>query len=564
VPALARAPAFSAAAASLGEVLRNRGIRRIEISWTTGTAADWALLVALLVVAYDAGGAVAAGLLGAVRVLPAIVLTPFSTPLVERFRGDRVLMGINLVRSAGSVLIAIVVGSEAPVEVTFVLAAVVAGAGSLVRPIQTALLPALARTPSELVAANVASSTGEAVGTFVGPLLAGILVATTGSVTTSLLIAATFAAAAAAVTGVRFEQATDAWAGKADRATRFRLRDVPSALRPYPSVALVVCGFVAQVFVRGLLITFVVVASIELLGLGDTGVGLLNAAIGIGGLIGALGALGLGSRSRLGSVFVLALAFWGLPLVLIGAWPAAALALAALVVTGISNAVLDVSGFTLVQRGVRNEDRVTIFGAMESLFGVALLAGSLLAPVLLSVIGIRAALVVTGLALPILALVTWRPITTWARRTTGIEEQIALLRRNPLFAPLPLTALDRLAETMRPASYAPGQVLMRMGEIGDRYVLIVDGEVGVEDEHRQLRICGPTEGVGEIALLRRVPRTATVTARTPVEAFEIDAATFLAAVAGPAASVAAEELASARLERSEAAIDAATERPVER
>jgi CRP-like cAMP-binding protein len=100
---------------------------------------------------------------------------------------------------------------------------------------------------------------------------------------------------------------------------------------------------------------------------------------------------------------------------------------------------------------------------------------------------------------------------------------------------------------------------MRKGELGDRYVLIVDGEVGVEDEHRRLRICGPTDGLGEIALLRRVPRTATVTARTPVEVFEIDAATFLAAVAGPAASAVAEELASARLERSEAAASAATE-----
>ncbi len=557
-----RSQALSAAATSLGEVLENRGIRRIEISWTTGTAADWALLVVLLIVAYDAGGAVAAGLLGAVRVLPAIVVTPFSTPLVERFRGDRVLIWINLVRSVGSVLIAIVVGSGAPVETTYVLAALVAGAGSLVRPIQTALLPGLARTPRELVAANVASSTGEAVGTFVGPLLAGILVAATGSVTATLLVAAAFAAAGAAVTGVHFEQAADARAGRPDRATRFRLGDVPRVLRRYPSVTLVVCGFVAQVFVRGLLITFIVVASIELLGLGDTGVGLLNAAIGIGGLLGALGALGLGSRSQLGRVFVVALACWGFPLVLIGAWPVAALALAALVVTGISNAVLDVSGFTLVQRGVRNEDRVTIFGAMESLFGIALLAGSLLAPVLLAVLGTRVALAVAGLALPALALVTWRPITTWAKRTTGIEEQIALLRRNPLFAPLPLTALDRLAETMRPVSYPPRQVLMRKGEIGDRYVLIVDGEVEVEDERGQLGTCGPSEGVGEIALLRRVPRTATVTARTRVEAFEIDAATFLAAVAGPAASAVAEELASARLERSTDAARAETEQPV--
>ena len=127
---------------------------------------------------------------------------------------------------------------------------------------------------------------------------------------------------------------------------------------------MVIGGFVAQTFVRGLPITFIVVASIELLEMGDSGVGLLNAAFGLGGLIGAIAALGLRAGPRLGVVFVIALAGWGLPLALIGAWPAAAVALAALFVAGMSNAMLDVSGFTLVQRGVRNEDRVTVFGLM--------------------------------------------------------------------------------------------------------------------------------------------------------------------------------------------------------
>ena len=133
--------AATSAAHAVREVLRNRSIRRIEIAWTTGTAADWALLVVLLVVAYEAGGALAAGILGAVRVVPGIVAAPLATTLVERYRGDRVLTAINLVRSAGAIATALVVASDLPVEVTYVLAAVVAGAGSLVRPIQSALLP---------------------------------------------------------------------------------------------------------------------------------------------------------------------------------------------------------------------------------------------------------------------------------------------------------------------------------------------------------------------------------------------------------------------------------------
>jgi MFS family permease len=541
----------STAASAVRDVLRNRSIRRIEIAWTTGTAADWALLIVLLIVAYDAGGAIAAGILGAVRVVPGIVAAPFAPTLVERYRGDRVLTAINLVRAAGAAATALVVASDLPVELTYALAGVVAGAGSLVRPIQSALLPAFARTPGELVAANVASSTGEGLGTFAGPLIAGLLVAATGSVAATLLVAAAFAGAAAAVTGIRFEHSADAGGGVgADTVPRFRLADAPRVLRRYPGAAVLIGNFVAQIFVRGLLITLVVVASIELLDMGESGVGLLNAALGLGGLVGAVAALRLGGGRQLGKVCAISLAGWGLPLVAIGAWPAAAVALAALFATGVSNAVLDISGFTLVQRSVRNEDRMLVFGVLEGLLGVGLLLGSLLAPALIEIVGTRGAFVVAGAILPLLALVSWRSIVGTAQRSALPQEHIALLRKNSLFAPLPLTALDRLSESLVPMSFQPGDAVMRKGEPGDHYLLIAEGEVEVSDEGHLLRTCGPGDGVGEIALLHRVPRTATVTAASPVSAFAIDANTFLAAVAGPSAAAMAEAVAAQRLERS--------------
>jgi MFS family permease len=536
-----------AATSAVREVLRNRAIRRIEAAWMLGVAADWAFLVVLLVVAYEEGGTLAVGILGAVRVIPAIVAAPFASALVARFRGDRVLTSINLVRCGGALATAAVLALGPPVEVTYVLAAVVAGAGALVRPIQLALLPALARTPGELVAANVASSMGEGLGTFVGPLAAGILVGSTGSVPSSVLVAATFAGAAAAATGVRFERDTDARGGLAAGDRRFRVAEAPAVLRRYPHATLVMTDFVAQIFVRGMLITLIVVASIELLDMGEGGVGLLNAAIGLGGLAGAIGALGLAGGRRLTTVFAIALVGWGLPLLFIGLWPVALLAIAALFVTGVSNAVLDVAGFTLMQRGVRNEDRVTMFGVMEALLGVGLLVGSLLAPALVAAVGTANALVVAGAILPLLAVATWRPIRRGATHAAFQEERLALLRRNRLFAPLPLTALDRLAESMLPVSFEPDEVLMRQGEPGERYVLIASGEVDVCDDECHLGTCGADEGVGEIALIRRVPRTATVTALTRVEGYEIDGATFLAALAGPAGRAAAEAVAEERL-----------------
>jgi MFS family permease len=544
---------LSPAAAALRDVMRNPSIRRIEVSWAIGTAADWAFLVVLLVFAYDAGGTLAVGILAAVRTIPAVIAAPFASTLVQRYRGDRVLTAINVVRCTGALLTAMAIWADMPIVLIYLLAALVAGAGSLVRPIQSALLPAFAQTPRELIAANVASSTGEGVGTFVGPLLAGLVVAGTSSIAASLLVAVTFGGAAAVVTGIRFERAADArGGGEPDRAAAFRLGDALGVLRRYPGATLVTGDFVAQSFVRGLLITLIVVSSIELLGMGDSGVGLLNAAIGLGGLTGALGALGLGGGRGLARVFAIALAGWGLPLLLIGAWPVAALALAALFVTGLSNAVLDVSGFTLVQRGVSNEDRVTMFGVMEGLFGLGLLAGSLVGPALVALFGARGGLLAAGAILPILALLTWRPIASRMQRSPLLDRRLAVLRSNPLFAPLPLTAVDRLAETVVPVSFGPGEALMREGEPGEEYLVIEGGEVEVSAGGRSLGTCGPGDGVGEIALLHGVRRTATVIARTPVEAYAIDGATFLAAVSGPAAAAAAEAIASNRLERSSA------------
>jgi MFS family permease len=541
------APVLSAAA-TLGDTLSNRPLRRIEAAWAAGIAADYAFLVVLLVVAYDAGGATAVGVLGALRVVPAIFAVPFAMALVERYRGHRVLTAINVVRAVAAVATAIVIAVDLPVAVTFLLAAIVAGVGSLVRPIQTALLPALARTPGELVAANVTASTGEGLGTFLGPLLAGVLVAWTGSVPASVLVAAGFALAAAAVTGVQFERDADARGGGGPRrSTIFPLREMAGVLRRYPGPGLVVLDFGAQVFVRGLLITLIVVASIELLGMGDTGVGLLNAMVGLGGLVGALGGLSLVGARGLNRTFTVALVGWGAPLILIAVSPTPAVAVGALLVTGVSNAVLDVSGYTLMQRGVRNEDRVTMFAAFELVMAVAMLVGSLLAPVLVAVLGTRVAFVVAGAILPLLGVATTRPIARRSHAGALTAELTHLFRSNRLFAPLPLTVLDRLAENLAPRSFEAGDVVMEKGQPGDHYLLIAQGSVDVCDDGTTLRTCGPGDGVCEIALVRRVPRTASVVAQTHVDGYEIDAETFLSAIAGPGASAAAEEVASERL-----------------
>jgi hypothetical protein len=165
---------------ALRGALAEPGIRRIEVAWAAGIVADWAYLIALLVVAYRAGGALGVGILGVVRMVPAIVLGPLAGTPIRRLRGERALLGVHGARAGAALLTALLLAVDGPLPVVYLLAAVVAGAGALVRPIQIALLPAFAKTPGELVASNVASSTGEGVGTFVGPLLGGAVVALAG------------------------------------------------------------------------------------------------------------------------------------------------------------------------------------------------------------------------------------------------------------------------------------------------------------------------------------------------------------------------------------------------
>src|SRR5439155_21953324 len=166
--------------------------------------------------------------------------------------------------------------------------------------------------------------------------------------------------------------------------------------------------FRAQTFVRGLLAVLAVVASIDLLGMGDSGVGYLNAAVGAGGFIGALSVLSLLGSRRLGRTFGGALVLWGAPIAALGLWPEPAVAFTALAVVGVGRSALDTSGLTLLQRLVADSVLARVFGVRETLSLAAIGIASVVAPVLVEAVGIRTALVVTGVLLPAIALICWR------------------------------------------------------------------------------------------------------------------------------------------------------------
>ncbi len=543
--------------ASLVQALRNDGIRRLGLTWMLGIAADGALVVVTLVTVYNHGGIIAAGLLGAFRMVPAVASGMLAGTLLQRFRGDRLLIALGLIRAAAAGLTAFTIATaghsvddeQATMVSLFVLAAVSAAASAPIRPTQVTLMPAIARNPEELVAANTVWSTGEGIGAFAGPLIASILMAAGVYAWVAGAAAIAFVATALICAGLRFEQSADASGGGTESGSRFRLADGLRAVRAKPVLSWTILGTYSQVLTRGLLNALVVVAAIDLLGMGQSGAGQLSAAFGLGGLLGAISAMVSRRSDRLVRTEIVGLAFWGLPLSIIGVVPDPQVALFAMIVIGVANATYAVALFTILQRASANDERAPVLSVLEGGIGLGAVTGSLLAPVLVLALGSRGGLIVAGAIAPIVALAMFLRIGRLEHITVVDEAIVALLRRVPSFAQLPMTAVERLAGGLEPFSAAAGTALMTQGEPGDRFLIVATGDIDVFVDGELVHRLGPGAGVGEIALLRRSPRTATVIATTDVTGYSVDSSTFLAAVAGPAAMAMAERMAQANLER---------------
>jgi MFS family permease len=533
-------------AAAFAEVFRNPGLRRVQLAWAGSVAGDWAYAVALAVYAYGAGGAAAVGLVGLIRFVPAAVAAPFAGIIADRFRRERVMLAADLVRAVALAAAAVAVFADAPPALVYVLAAVVSVVAMAFRPAQAAVLPSLARSPDELTAANVASTTIESVGSFAGPALGGFLLAATDAGVVFAVTAGTFLWSAALVSRISTkarEPRPAAGPGLLAEATAgFRAITSDSRLRVLTLL------FSAQTLVAGALNVLIVVLALELLDVGDAGVGWLNAAVGAGGIAGAALALALVGRRRLAGDFGLGLILWGAPIALIAVFPDLVPALVLLAVVGVGNTIADIAGLTLLQRAIPDEVLARAFGVLESLWVGTIGLGAVLVPPLIAALGERGALLATGALLPVLAALYWRRLAAIDKEAPPATRELALLRAIPLFAPLPVPTIEHLARSLAPVRVEAGQAVLRQGEAGDRFFVIGSGRAAITADGRRLRTLEAGDHFGEIALLRDVPRTASVTAQTELELYALERDEFVAAVTGHSASAeAADAVIGARL-----------------
>ena len=532
---------------AFGEAFRNPAIRRLELAWAGANLGTWAYSVGVAVFAYEQGGAKAVGIVGFGRWGAAALLSPWLALVADRYPRRRVMVGADTVRVAALALAAAAVELGWAPMLVYALTGVVASAASAFHPAEAALRPALARSPEELTAANVVSSTISAVGTLGGPAIGGLLLAAGGAGVVFAAAAGMLLWSALLVLAIRVEEPPPEVEERSVVAAAFAGF---GAILGDARLRVVMGLFAGQLIVNGIMAVLVVVLALRMLHLGPSGVGWLNAAAGLGGVAGALVSAALIGRRRLGADFGAGLVLWGLPLVAIGLWVSTPAALVLLVLFGIGGTVADVAGMTLLQRIAPEAVLARVFGVLETVILVTLGLGSLLAPALVAALGDCGALVAAGLLLPILVLPLWPRLQALDRETVVPARQLELLRAIPIFSPLAPPELERLAASLVPVEVAPLAVVCAEGEVGDRFYLVDSGRAVVEVDGAERAELGPGEFFGEIALLRDVPRTATVRALEPLRLYALDRDVFLPVVTGHAPSYeAAETVVGARLAR---------------
>jgi len=524
----------------VGGVLRDERLRRLETAFLGFNATEFGVWVVLLVYAYALGGSTTAALAALVQLIPAAIAAPLGAYAGDRFPRGRVLLVAYLVQATTllATAAALVVGASPPLVLA--IAATNSASITFTRPTHYAMLPDVTSTAETLSGANAVSGLAEGAGMLLGPFLAGLVLAAAGPAAALAVFGGISVLAAALLVGL------DAGSGIAAGGT-VDARDVLietfrgfGVLRSESAVRLPIAILFATQIVVGALDVLLVAASIDLLGAGEGWAGYLSAAFGLGGIVGASVAVSLAGRRRLTPALATGSLVFGGPLAVLGAVPVLLAAPILVGLSGLGRSLASVSGNTLLQRAAPSRAMARVFGVLESLTMLGLLVASA---------GIRVALVGVGAIVPLAVVLLWLPLRAVEREARApTSELLGLVRSLPIFAPLPAPIIERILANLERIEIPVGGTLIREGEPGDRCYILAEGEVDVLQSGARIAVRRGVDILGEIALLRDIPRTATVVAATPLVLYALDRATFLEAVTGhPQARLSAEQVADRRL-----------------
>lgn len=524
----------------LGSVRRNRALARVELAFLIATMVEWAGWLSLVVFAFDRGGPTEAGVIGFAVGVPAILVAPTAAILGDRFPRSRVLLGAYLAQAVafGATAMSFLLGAAL---LGYALAVVAMALVALVRPLLASILPEVAQSPEELTAGNVASGLGEGFGALGGSLAAGVLFGLAG--VPFVLIAGGAAMVAASVLmlplalrarSIKHEaiRSSDAGFAATARVVARELSAGATTVLGDRRLAALSGLMGVTIGTLGALSVLTVIVAIDVLGFDQAATGYLTAVGGLGALIGSLVATSLIGRERLAAPLLASVVAFAVAVAAVGLGTSPLPVVLALVASGIGWSVAAVAATSMTQRLAGDDVMTRVFGVNESVQTGAEAIGGLLVPVLVVAVGPGGALIILGVALTIVGLIAAPTLLRADRVDPGFLHDLAVIRAVPMFGPLSGPVVERLASSAERIAVAPGAAVIREGDPGDRFYVIAEGRVRVTAGGRDIGELGPGGAFGEIALLRDVPRTATVRAIDPTVLLAIRREPFLEALTG--------------------------------
>jgi MFS family permease len=504
------------------------GVARILTSFSA-----WCFAIALGVYGFEAHGVVGVGLVALIRYLPGALAAPIAGVMIDRYSRRTVLVwsaALMFLILAGAATAAAL---GAPATVVFVFPGLYAIASAPYTPAESSLSPLLAETPQQLSAGNVNHAAMENGGSLIGAIVTGLLLTATSPAFVFALAAGAAAIAMVLLFGLLHDRRPAYIQPESEVASAGR--EIAAGLRTlaaHPGLRLAWLTTALLFLFEGFAEVILVGLALHQLHLAEGSVGFLNAAWGVGAIVGGAGLVLLLDRGRLVIAIAGGSLVLGLATMLPGLWAVPFSAYAGWFAIGIGFVFVEVAAKTLMQRLGDDEQMGRLLTLLEAGRLVAMALGSLCAILLDELLGTRVALIVAGAMMPVFVVLCWAPLRSYEVGAPVAEVPYRLLRHNSIFEPLPIATVERLSHDLTPIDFEAGVDVIVQGEQGDRFYLIESGQVEVFEHGEFRRHEGPGESFGEIALLHQVPRTATVRTTEPTRLLELEREQFLVAVTG--------------------------------
>ena len=522
--------------------LAHRDFRYLLGSLTTSGIGDWFYNVALVVLVLEQTNSptwVGAATIG--RLVPYVLFGTIGGALADRYGHRRVMIAADLARGALMGLLALAAILSAPVAIVIAIASLSTAAGTPFFPAVAAVTPSVVDERS-LAPANGLVSTIDSVSIAVGPALGGLLLLAVPAPEISFAVnALTFLASALFLTRIRSKDPVARRAeDEEEQPLRRQLAEGLRAMTSSGGLAAIVVLNVAATLIYGQEYVLYPLVSRDLLGTGEEGVGFLFAAIGLGGVLGASLTNRASDYPRPSIILTLGSLVAATPLVTLPFVQNPVIAYVLVGIEGASFVFVDVLSTTLLQRAVRPELAARAFGILASAAFAGTVTGAVLAPVIIGSFGLRVALFTAAGILAALTLMCAPKLRTLDGASEQMRRELGprleRLGRLDIFTGMPRPALEALAAGVLEQSVGAGDIIIREGDEPDDLFVITSGTMDVlssgEAGGAPVKVRTLTEGdyAGEIGLIERVPRTATVLAISDGTVYRIPGQLFLDAV----------------------------------